>query len=256
MGEIIEHRDGDCVTVTLASEHKLNALTIEMWNRLRATFDAYARDDQLRCVVISGAGRKAFSAGADISEFEASRSTYGQVVDYHENIVGPCLSAISECPCPVVAAVRGVCMGGGLEIAGVCDIRVADGTALFGAPVGRMGFPLAFAETRLLFQLVGPATAAELLIEGRILSAQEAFERRMISRVARPEYLQGILDDVVGGIRKSGKQAARSHKRQLRRLMTDQSPISQEERFAEYAFAETDEYRQGFERFLKRKSLG
>lgn len=253
MGEIIEQRDGDCITVTIANERRLNALTVSMWKQLKAAFDVYGRDERLRCVVITGDGVTAFSAGADISEFETSRATYEQVVDFHENIVGPCLNAIAASPCPVVAAVRGACMGGGLEIATVCDIRIADSTSRFGAPVGQMGFPLAFAETRLLFQLVGPATAAELLMQGRIFTAQEALESRIVSRVAEPDHFQGLLDQILRGILKSDNQAARSHKRQLRRLLADQSPITQEERFAEYAFAGSEEYQQGFRRFLQRK---
>jgi enoyl-CoA hydratase/carnithine racemase len=117
-----------------------------------------------------------------------------------------------------------------------------------------MGFPLAFAETRLLFQLVGPATTAELLMQGRMFTAQEALESRIVSRVATPDRLQELLDDVVSGILKSGRQASRSHKHQLRRLLADQGPLTQEERFAEYAFAGTEEYQQGIRRFLQRKS--
>lgn len=255
MGDIFERRDGDCITLTISNEGKLNALTVEMWKRLKLAFDGYATDDQLRYVIITGAGEKAFCSGADISEFEWSRTTYEQVVNFHENLVLPCLTAIGACPCPVVAAVRGVCVGGGLEIASVCDIRIADTTSRFGAPVGRMGFPLAFAETRVLFQLVGPATAAELLIQGRMFSAQEALESGIVARIAAPDCLQGLLDGVVSDILKSSRLASRSHKRQLHRLLADQGPVGKEERFAEYAFADTEEYRQGIRRFLQKRNV-
>jgi enoyl-CoA hydratase/carnithine racemase len=107
-----------------------------------------------------------------MSEFERVRSTREQVTEFHENSVLAALTAIAACPIPVVAAIGGVCMGGGLEIVAASDLRIADRSATFGAPVERHGFPLAFAET--LFRLVGPAVLAELLLEGRILDADEA----------------------------------------------------------------------------------
>lgn len=246
-------RDGEVATITLRNESKLNALTVRMWSELKAHFEDLAASETLRCIVIQGAGDKAFSAGADISEFETTRSTREQVIRFHEEYVGACLAAMLNCDIPVVAAIRGVCMGGGLEIACATDIRLADVTATFGAPVGRLGFPLAFGETQALVSVVGPAVAAELLIEGRILKAAEALSRHLVTRLHAPEALQAGVTACVENICKSGRFAARSHKRQLRRLMRDPSPVTREERFAVYGFAETEEYRAGIRSFLEKK---
>ena len=249
---ILQACDGDVVTVTISNPAKLNALTVAMWRALKACFDALSAEPDLRCVVIRGAGAKAFSAGADISEFESTRATYAQVVDFHENDVLGGLSSVSECPVPVVAAIQGACFGGGVEIASACDIRLAAGSAQFGVPVGRLGFPLAFGETQGLFRLVGPTATAELLLEGRVYAAHEAFQKGFVTRVLEDAEFEAALRACVDSICASGIAAARSHKRQIRRLMRDASPVSPEERLREYAFAETEEYRQGYRAFLER----
>ncbi len=249
-------REGDVATVTICNERKLNALTVAMWAELKTCFDELGTSETLRCVVVRGAGEKAFSAGADISEFETTRSTREQVVRFHEDRVGACLDSILDCEIPVVSAIRGICIGGGLEIACATDIRLADARARFGAPVGKLGFPLAFGETQALVSVVGHAVAAELLIEGRVFSAAEAFSRGLVTRVLAASDLESDVADCVRSICESGRWAARSHKRQLRRLMRDQSSVTQAERLAVYAFADTDEYREGYRGFLTRKKNG
>lgn len=252
-GTISVSQDGDVAVVRICNEAKLNALSVAMWGELRGWFERLSASDSLRCILVRGAGAKAFSTGADISEFAETRSTRDQVTRFHEEGVGACLTAILDCPVPVVAQIRGACMGGGLEIASACDLRLADDTARFGAPVGRLGFPLAFAETQALFNLVGPSVAAEILIEGRILSAAEALARRLVTRLSPPDELDTAVLAAIDGICRSGLGAARSHKRQLRRLMQDGSPVSLEERLEVYRFADTQEYRDGIRGFLDRK---
>lgn len=252
-GKIMNSSVDGVATVTISNEAKLNALTVAMWRELKTCFDGLAGRDDLRCVVVRGHGMKAFSAGADISEFEETRSTREQVIRFHEEDVLGCLASIADCPIPVVAAIRGMCMGGGLEIATVCDIRIAAESARLGAPVGRLGFPLAFAETQALFRLAGPTAAAELLLEGRIYSSREAYEKGIVTRVVPDDGLENEIADTVRNIAQSGLAAARSHKHQIRRLTIDSTPVSTEERMRIYEFAETDEYRQGYRAFLKNR---
>lgn len=256
VGRIDCRRDGDVATVTICNERKLNAVTVAMWAELKACFDELGASETLRCIVVRGAGERAFSAGADISEFETTRSTREQVIRFHEDSVGACLDNILDCEVPVVSAIRGVCMGGGLEIACATDIRLADEYARFGAPVGKLGFPLAFGETQALFSVVGQSVAAELLIEGRVFSAAEALSRGLVTRVSSASDLEANVADCVRNVCESGRWAARSHKRQLRRLMRDRSPVTQAERFAVYAFADTGEYQEGYRGFLARKKNG
>jgi enoyl-CoA hydratase/carnithine racemase len=131
-GQISVSLEAEIATVTISQPGKRDALTVDMWGELKSAFDRASADAALRCVVIRGDGDEAFSAGADMSEFERVRSTREQVIEFHERRVLGALTAIVECPIPVVAAIGGVCMGGGLEIAAVCDLRIAGETAAFG----------------------------------------------------------------------------------------------------------------------------
>jgi enoyl-CoA hydratase/carnithine racemase len=252
-GEVLFERDRDTAVVTIRNPARRNALSVEMWHALRRHFITANSDEALRCIAIQGAGTEAFSAGADLSEFAEVRSTVEQVARYHEECVGPCLAAISAAAVPVVAKIRGFCMGGGLEIACACDIRLTDETARFGAPVGRLGFPLAFAETQGLFNLVGPTVAAELLLEGRILSATEARDRWLVTRVVAANELDNEVAGCIENLCRSGRWASRSHKKQLRRLLNDSSPVTFEERQEVYRFAETDEYQDSLRKLAARR---
>ena len=251
-GKIDVLLDGAIAHVTISNRPRRNALTVAMWAELKSAFDALARNETLRCIVIRGDG-DSFCAGADMSEFERVRSTRVQVEHFHETCVLGALSAILDSPIPVVAAIGGVCMGGGLEIAAVCDIRIVSASATFGAAVGKLGFPLAFAETQAVFRVVGAAVLSEMLLEGRILNAQEALAKGFVARVVDDEHLAAEADATAGRICESSPLAAHEHKRQIRRLMRDASPVTREERMAVYAFADTEDYRIGYRAFLEKK---
>jgi enoyl-CoA hydratase/carnithine racemase len=252
-GQIRVSLEAEIATVTISQPGKRNALTVEMWGELKAAFDKASADTALRCIEMRGDGDEAFSAGADMSEFERVRSTREQVIEFHENSVRGALTAILECPIPVVAAIGGVCMGGGLEIAAVCDLRIGGESSRFGAPVGRHGFPLAFAETQALFRIVGPATMAELLLEGRILDAREAFAKGLVTRIVPDADVASEARATARRICESSPLALRSHKQQIRRLTRDASPVTSEERMAVYAFADSEDYRLGYRAFLSKQ---
>ncbi len=181
-GKVDVSVDGGVAAVTLDSPGKLNAVSVAMWQGIARVFEEIGDAESLRVVVIRGAGGN-FAAGADIDEFDRVRHDPSSGRKYHLETIGNALSAIDRCPVPLIAAIEGVCVGGGLEIASLCDIRLAADTARFGVPIGRLGFPLALPELVPLLRLVGPAVAAEMLLESRILSADEAEVRRLVTRV-------------------------------------------------------------------------
>lgn len=240
-------------TVTIVNPEKHNALTRAMWLEMKSAFETLSADAHLLAVVIRGAGEAAFSAGADISEFEETRGSFAQVVDFHENVVGAALQAIASFPVPVVAQIAGACMGGGLEIACVCDLRIAGESARLGAPVARLGFPLAMGETEALFALAGAAVTAELLLEGRVYYAREAAAKGLLTRVVADTDVESEAQAAAQRIAEMGPWATRSHKRQIRRLSRDPSPVTLDERMAVYAFAETEDYRIGYRAFLDKR---
>ena len=167
--DILLDRDGPIVTVTLFNPDKLNAVTAAMWRRLKLVMDELSADDSLRCVILRGEGQ-AFAAGGDIEEFLTLRDTFENAQVYHGEWVAGALQAVAECRHPTVAAIAGPCIGGGLEIAAACDLRIAGAGAKFGAPIMKLGFAMYAGEMAGLLALAGPAVALEMLLEGRIFS--------------------------------------------------------------------------------------
>ncbi|HUH41447.1 MAG TPA: enoyl-CoA hydratase/isomerase family protein, partial [Castellaniella sp.] len=166
-GQVSVSRQARVATVVLDHPGRLNAITVAMWRALQQAFQDLSQDTDLRCVVIRGAGGH-FAAGADIREFPQVRTDQDSVMSYHRGVLAPALAAIAGCVHPVVAAIEGVCVGGGLEIASQCDLRIATRSARFGAPINRLGFPMAPAEMQGLMQLAGRAVTLEILLEGRV----------------------------------------------------------------------------------------
>lgn len=138
---LLECADG-IATITLHNPAKLNALNAAMWRGLSTALQQVSENAQVRCVILRGAGEDAFAAGGDIEEFLTVRATVDDALHYHEALVASALEAIRNCAVPTVAAIRGPCIGGGLEIAGCCDIRIAGESARFGAPINRLGFSM------------------------------------------------------------------------------------------------------------------
>ncbi len=183
MGESIEvSRAGPIATVVLNRPEKLNALTKSMWQALGAAIDALSADDALRCVILRGAGEKAFSPGNDIAEFATERANKAQAIDYGR-IMHATASALAACRHPLVAQIHGICVGGGLEIAALCDLRICGESSRFGAPIKNLGLTMAYPEMAPLIRLAGPIVALEILLEGRIFGAAEAKEKRLVTRV-------------------------------------------------------------------------
>lgn len=243
----VESADG-IATVTIANPGKRNALTVAMWQSLQEAFGQLSEEAGLRCVVVRGAADEGFAAGADISEFNTVRSTRAQVEHFHEEVVFGALSAIDSCPVPVVALIEGACVGGGLEIASVCDLRIAGRGAHLGIPVNILGFALAPREMQWLYRLAGPALTAELIFEGAILGADEAFSKGLLTRVVDDSAVAAAAYACARRIARGAPLATRENKRQLRRLMAN-SPLTREERLASYAFADTDDYKVGIQAF-------
>ena len=251
-GRVDLANDGGVVTVTLSSPGKLNALSEAMWNALARAFsdlDAEA----IRVVVIRGAGGN-FAAGADIDEFESVRFDQPSGRRYHLETIGNALAAIDACPVPLIAAIEGVCVGGGLEIASTCDIRLAADNARLGVPVGRLGFPLALPELVPLLRLVGPAVAAELLLESRILTADEAAARGLVTRVVPLASFDAELRQCMARVVAGSPLAARQNKANVRRFQSRGLDYTQRELDDSFAFLDSHDYHEGVRAFLAKRT--
>jgi enoyl-CoA hydratase/carnithine racemase len=245
-------RSGPVATVTLDSPGRLNAISVAMWRALQDTFSRLADDAEVRCIVVRGAAGN-FAAGADISEFPAVRFDVASGRRFHLEILGPAVEAIRTVPQPVVAAIEGVCVGGGLEVAVACDLRLAAEDARIGAPVGKVGFPFALPELRPLLALVGPGVAADLLLAGRLFSGTEAAARGLVQRAVPRDHLQSCVEQTVQAIVAASPVAARQNKAQIRMLQDGGMAWTPQQLDASFGFFGSDDYREGVAAFLARR---
>ncbi len=234
--------------VTLDHPDKLNAVNNAMWERLGSLFTELDADASLRCVIIAGAGERAFSVGADISEFEENRSTVERARRYAKFVHGA-LGRIAGCRHPVIAEVRGLCVGGGLELACCCDLRIAGEGARFGIPVKRLGLVVAYTELQPLVELVGPASAMEILLEGQVFGAKRAYDMGLVNRVVPDGEVTAEVDATAARICEGAPLVARWHKKFTRRLMRPE-PLSADELDESYTCFGTEDFQTGYQAFL------
>jgi enoyl-CoA hydratase/carnithine racemase len=248
---ILVAREGAIATVTLNKPDKLNALDKAMWLQLGAAMRALDADDAVRCIVLRGAGDKAFAAGADISEFHSQRANAKQAKQYGEEIAGT-MHAVADCRHPTVALIQGACVGGGLEVASQCDLRIAGESARFGVPIKNLGLVVAYAEMQGLMALAGRAATLEILLEGRIFGAREAFDKGLLNRVVPDDKVVEETYAMARRIAEGAPLVARWHKKFARRL-ADPRPLGDAEYDESYACFDTEDYRTGVAAFLAKK---
>src|SRR5471032_1666508 len=179
---ILIEREEFIATVVIDRPAKLNAMTKPLWQSLGETIDALSADDSIRCIILRGAGEKAFSPGNDIAEFRTDRSNVEQARAYGA-IMHRTLSSLGACRHPTVAMIHGICVGGGLEIATMCDLRICGESSRFGVPIKNLGLTMGYGELQGVLALVGRAVALEILLEGRVFDAREALQKRLINRI-------------------------------------------------------------------------
>ncbi len=244
-------RDGEIATLTLNNPGKLNAVNLGMWLQLAENMAVLSVDRDVRCIVLRGAGDEAFAAGGDLEEFVTARATLEQALHYHGQVAAA-LNAIADCPHPTMALIEGACIGGGLEIAGVCDLRICNESARFGAPINRLGFSMYPSEMEGLLKLAGAAVMKEVLLEGRILNATEAYEKGLVTRVVPDGQVTDEAYATARRICAGAPLVAGWHKQWIRRLQSGR-PLNDEEKAASFAFLDTEDYREGLAAFLEKR---
>ena len=248
---VLVQRDGVIATVVLNRPDKLNALTRAMWARLGHAFDQLHADDDLRCIVIRGAGTRAFAPGNDISEFTTERCNVEQARAYG-NDMRRAIESIAGCRHPIVAQIHGICVGGGLEIAGLADLRICGESSRFGVPINKLGLVMAYAEIGALIALVGEATALEILLEGRIFDAREARDKGLVTRVVADDQVEAEARAAAQRIADGAPLVARWHKKFARRLR-DPTPLGDAEYDEGFACFGTEDFQIGYRAFLARQ---
>ena len=251
---ILVQRDGVIATVVLNRPEKLNALTRAMWQALGDAVEQLSQDRAIRCIVLRGAGEKAFSPGNDIAEFETQRSSKAQAIEYGK-VMHATAEKLGNCPTPIVAQIHGICVGGGLEIAALADLRICGQSSRFGAPIKNLGLVMAYAEMAPLVRLVGRAVALEILLEGRVFDAAEAKDKGLVTRIVPDDQVAAEARAAAERIADGAPLVARWHKKFAKRL-ADGGPLTPQEIDECFDCFDTEDFRIGYSAFLaKRKPV-
>jgi enoyl-CoA hydratase/carnithine racemase len=237
---------GPITTVILNSPDKLNAMSRAMWRDLRLAFEAIQADAATRCVLVHGAGSH-FCAGGDIAEYPAFRFEEVALRRFHEEEVWGALSAMLACDVPLIAQIQGVCMGAGVEIASTCDLRLATDTSKFGAPIARLGFPMAPREAALAGGAVGEMTARAMLLAAEVFGAAHMAAQGFLTHVVPEADLDAACQALAQRVAGLAPQAARLNKQTLRAVKAG-TAIDKP-----YGYADSAEHREGIAAFMAKR---
>ncbi|AEO49039.1 enoyl-CoA hydratase/isomerase family protein [Rhodospirillum rubrum] len=248
--------EGAVATLVLNRPDRLNALDLPLWRALGEAVAVLAgrlaEGEDLRCLVLRGAGGRAFAAGADIGEFATLRATAAQAQDY-DRVMRRALDGVRAFPVPVIAAIEGACVGAGLELACMADLRLSNASGRFGVPINRIGVVMAYPEIGGLLRLAGPANTLEILLEGRVFGADEALRMGLVNRVVADGAFAAHLDETVSRLVRAAPGVNASHKAFVTRLLAEGPPPGEAEMAECYRFLETEDYREGVAAFLAKR---
>ena len=239
--------------VTFDNPERHNAVSLEMWQALGDIVQAFEAEDAVRVVVLTGAGGKAFVAGADISEFEAQRASSEQRQSYGA-VSGRGFSALHRCTKPVIAMIRGYCIGGGLLIALAADVRFATPGSKFGVPAAKLGLGYDYPGVAALARLVGPARAADILFSARQLDASEALQCGLIEFAVEDAELEARVTQYAQSIAHNAPLTIRAVKASLQAYSryTQRSDLAEVEEMVKRCY-DSEDYREGRRAFMEKR---
>jgi len=245
--------DGPIARLTFNDPARHNVLSLAMQEAIPAVVDAWQADDSIRVIITTGAGGRAYAAGADISEFGAKRTEAADRAEYDRK-TGAAWRCWRRLTKPVIAAIDGYCIGGGLLMALQADIRICSDVSTFAIPAARLGLGYGFGGVRTLMQYVNPAVAAELLYSARRFSATEALTAGLVNRVVPRDELPGAVDELARQIAANAPLTIKACKAAIR-LAAEGGPdpdTSEVDALVEACFRSED-YREGQAAFLEKR---
>ncbi len=197
--KMLSRKEGGVGYLIFNNPERHNAVSLEMWEAAGGILEGFAADKDVRVVVLTGAGGKAFVSGADISKFESERSSK-EAIDRYNVIVDRANAAIYEFPKPTIAMIRGYCIGGGVGLALCCDLRICSDNSKFGVPAAKLGLGYGFKGIKKLVDVVGPSFAKEIFYTARQFTAQEAQTMGLVNRVVSADELEKYVQDYAATI--------------------------------------------------------
>ncbi len=245
--------DGPVAHVRFNNPAKHNAVSVDMWEALPPLLQHAEINHAVRMLVFSGEGGKAFVSGADISQFADLRAAR-EAVGRYEVIAEAALAAIHDFGKPTIACIRGYCLGGGLNVAIACDLRIAAAESQFGVPAARLGLGYRFSAMKNLVDLVGPARAKEIFFTARRIGAEEAQRMGLINRVAGPDGLDELLEEFTRAIADGAPLTIRAGKRIISEVLKSPADVDMELcRRLTLACFESDDYAEGRKAFMEKR---
>ena len=218
--KLIGRKEGEIGWLIFNNPERRNAVSLDMWRAIPDVLAAFEADHEVRVVVFTGAGDKAFVSGADISQFEEQRRDSTAEARY-SSASGTANVAMAGLSKPSIAMIRGYCIGGGLAVALNCDIRICETGSRFAIPAARLGLGYGFGGIKALIDLVGPSIAKEILFTARQFSAEEALRIGLINRVATPAELEGLVREYAAMIGQNAPLTVRAAKLAAREALRD-----------------------------------
>lgn len=192
--KMIAEKRGAVGVMTFNNPKRFNAVSMEMWEGVTEILADFEQDDAIRCVVVTGAGGKAFVSGADISKFEEERASQDAIEQYAKT-VDAAYNGLHQFPKPTIAKIKGYCLGGGVGLAVSCDMRICSDNSRFAIPAAKLGLGYGYEHIRKLSDLVGPSRAKEIFFTARQFNAEEALRMGLVNRVVSGDMLDAYVDN-------------------------------------------------------------
>ncbi len=218
--KLIGRKDGAVGHVIFNNPARHNAVSLDMWRAMSAVLDDFLEHEDIRVLVVSGAGGKAFVSGADISKFESERATKEGVAAYAAASAAAC-DKLYHFPKPTIAKIQGYCIGGGINLALCCDLRVCNQGARFAIPAAKLGLGYGYSGLKRLSDVIGTARAMEIFYTARQYSAQEAYDMGLVNACVGESELDNTVADITSRIGENAPLTIAAVKRAAREIAKD-----------------------------------
>ena len=251
--KIIGRRDGAVGHVVFNNPTKLNAVSLDMWDGFVGILKDYAQDPEIRCVVVSGSGGKAFVSGADISKFESERAN-AEAQKRYEAISKEGYESLYDFPKPTIAKITGYCIGGGMNLAACCDLRYCNEGARFGVPAAKLGLGYGFLRIERLSRIVGLPRAMEFLFTAKQFSSREAYEMGLVNGVAADAELDAMVAKITDAIAQNAPLTIALAKASAREIAKPES-LQDHKKLEKMAVAcfDSEDFKEGRRAFMEKR---
>jgi enoyl-CoA hydratase len=197
--KVLARKEGRVGTMIFNNPERHNAVSLEMWQAAARILDDFAKDAEIRAVILAGAGGKAFVSGADISKFDAERGTK-EAIERYNAAAEAVYAGLASCPKPTIARIQGYCIGGGLNLAICCDLRFCNEGARFGLPAAKLGLGYGYKGLKRFVDVIGPAYTKDIFFSARQFGADEALAMGLVNRALPDSTLDAFVREYADGI--------------------------------------------------------